>query len=567
VFELSSHVTVGRVIGTKAAQPLDFWIAVDPEGFVQLDEVIAVTTKLPVALPDGREHVEHFGVIDAVESAYEGASFHSDVFRDAQGTLPVAVSTIAHVSVTRVEPEVLVPPAPGEAVRRATSADRDLALYFDRMEQRFPAGLGRDGEPVYGNLEFLDGTRGAHVNISGISGVATKTSYAMFLLYGLFHSDALPNAAATHCIVFNVKGEDLLWLDKQNSRITDEARERYAKLDLPVGAFTSVGLWAPPTVGMEVIPNCARQDGVEAYYWTLREFCSQRMLRFLFTETDDETSQINFAVSQVERYLERQMEGQSPDTGEVVLQAGTSPDIRVDSFGALVDFIDSYINDIAERATDATRGAFIRRLLQSREEIGPLVRGVRDQDAERHRFDWKARQVSVIDINKLRDRGKRFVVGVVMRRLMEDRENQSGDPNAAPVFLVLDELNKYAPRQGRSPIKDVLLDIAERGRSLKVVLIGAQQTASEIERRVTANSSFRIVGRLDSAESHRDEYGYLTASAKLRSSLLKPGSMFIQQPDVPVPILIEFPFPCWATRAAEAIGRLDQGMVLADRFS
>jgi hypothetical protein len=32
------------------------------------------------------------------------------------------------------------------------------------------------------------------------------------------------------------------------------------------------------------------------------------------------------------------------------------------------------------------------------------------------------------------------------------------------VFVVLDELNKYAPREGSSPIRDVLLDIAERGR-------------------------------------------------------------------------------------------------------
>src|SRR6185295_14500934 len=101
------------------------------------------------------------------------------------------------------------------------------------------------------------------------------------------------------------------------------------------------------------------------------------MLRFLFTETDDETSQINFAVSQVERFLERQMDGQPNDTGEIILQAGTSPEIRIDSFGALVDFIDTFINDIAERATDATRDAFIQRLLQSREEIGPLVRATR----------------------------------------------------------------------------------------------------------------------------------------------------------------------------------------------
>jgi hypothetical protein len=66
-------------------------------------------------------------------------------------------------------------------------------------------GITRTGEPVYANLEFLDGTRGAHLSISGVSGVATKTSYATFLLYSLFHSDALgAEAANTKAIIFNV---------------------------------------------------------------------------------------------------------------------------------------------------------------------------------------------------------------------------------------------------------------------------------------------------------------------------------------------------------------------------
>jgi DNA helicase HerA-like ATPase len=146
---------VGRVIGTRGAQPLEFWLAVDDREYVQLDEVVAVTTKLPRPLPDERDEVDHYGVVDAIESAYEGASFHSDVFRDAEGTLPVSVSTIAHVAVTRVgmrppEPdaEVLVPPRPGRLVRRADEADRKIALYFDKMERSFPAGLSSDGMPV-----------------------------------------------------------------------------------------------------------------------------------------------------------------------------------------------------------------------------------------------------------------------------------------------------------------------------------------------------------------------------------------------------------------------------------
>ena len=95
------------------------------------------------------------------------------------------------------------------------------------------------------------------------------------------------------------------------------------------------------------------------------------------------------------------------------------------------------------------------------------------------------------------------------------------------MFLVLDELNKYAPREGWSPIKEVLLDIAERGRSLGLILIGAQQTASEVERRVVANSAIRVVGRLDTAEAERAEYGFLSPTARQRAAILKPGSMML----------------------------------------
>ena len=119
-------------------------------------------------------------------------------------------------------------------------------------------------------------------------------------------------------------------------------------------------------------------------------------------------------------------------------------------------------------------------------------------------------------------------------------------------FVVLDELNRYAPRTGRGPIKEVLLDIAERGRSLGIVLIGAEQTASEVEDRVVSNSAIRIVGRLDSAEAAKSEYGFMPAVTRSRATILKPGSMILQQPHIPVPYQLRFPFPCWATRAEEA---------------
>ena len=48
---------------------------------------------------------------------------------------------------------------------------------MDKMERKFPIGLSLSGkEVVYGNLDFLNGRKGAHMNISGVSGIATKTT-------------------------------------------------------------------------------------------------------------------------------------------------------------------------------------------------------------------------------------------------------------------------------------------------------------------------------------------------------------------------------------------------------
>jgi uncharacterized protein len=117
------------------------------------------------------------------------------------------------------------------------------------MERAAPVGLGRDGEPVLVNLDFLDGTRGGHVSISGVSGVATTTSCALFLLYAIFSSRALgrrlPNVRA---LVFSIKGEDLLLLDRPDTRLDDAERDRCARLGLVADRFTSVGFFAPPAL-------------------------------------------------------------------------------------------------------------------------------------------------------------------------------------------------------------------------------------------------------------------------------------------------------------------------------
>ena len=220
---------IGKVLGTADAQPLDYWFAVPADKLVQLDDVVAVERELP----DGGK-VAIYGVVDTVIARHEGAKLESDVFLADEGILPLNHAVKAHVMVTRVEPEIFVPPLPGDAVSKAEGAQREQALFFDSMKKRFVLGLSRDREVIYGNFEFLDGSRGAHINISGVSGVATKTTYASFLLYGIFNSTGLLGSekANTHALIFNVKGEDLLFLDKPNASVKPEVADLYGKLGL-----------------------------------------------------------------------------------------------------------------------------------------------------------------------------------------------------------------------------------------------------------------------------------------------------------------------------------------------
>ncbi len=119
------------------------------------------------------------------------------------------------------------------------------------------------------------------------------------------------------------------------------------------------------------------------------------------------------------------------------------------------------------------------------------------------------RSITVVDIHALHDAAQRFVVGALTSRIFDQKQGWGREPLR---FIVLDELNKYAPRTGRSPIKEVLVDIAARGRSLGAPLIGAQQSAGDVDANITRNTAIKAAGRLDAGES--PEYRFLTPSCE-----------------------------------------------------
>jgi DNA helicase HerA-like ATPase len=539
---------VGRVTGTEDATPLLFSVALAPQQYLQLDDVVTTARSVP-----GIGEVRTSGVVTQVVARHEGTNYGSDVFLVADGVLPAHVQEIAEVTTTRVEPEVYVPPSPGALVRRATGEERAQALYFDQMDRKVPVGKGRDGHPIYINLEFLDGTRGGHVSISGISGVATKTSFALFLLYSIFQSGVLGKRSVNaKALVFSVKGEDLLFLDHRNVRLDGDLVADYASLGLPAAAFASTGFYAPPTPddpsGRPFVAG--RTTGVTAFWWTLAEFCAGELLPYVFADAEDERNQYTMVIHTVAARLRRE--------ATPVGDGAVSVDGQIlRTYDALVEFISERLSDEDARRDWAgpvtgtgTVNAFLRRMRSSLKPLRGIVRGDLP-DTPGRRVSTENKQVTVVDLHNLPERAQRFVVGVVLAA--ETARKEAAGPSGL-LFTMIDELNKYAPREGSSPIKEVLLDIAERGRSLGIILIGAQQTASEVERRIVANSSIKVVGRLDPAEAGRPEYGFLPPSQRTRATLAKPGTMFVSQPQIPVPLAVEFPFPAWATRLSESAG-------------
>ncbi len=575
---------VGIVLGTRDAAPLEFWVGVNDGQMLQLDDIVVMKTKKP--LTGSSDFINFYGVVDSVRKLHEGVQFDSDTKLALEGTIPVNVSYAAHVIVTRVDPEEFIPPHPGDEVYHALGIDLEMALYRDRMETTLPAGVLRNGQPAMLNFAFLNGENGAHVNISGVSGVATKTSYALFLLYSLFNSEALGlERANSKALIFNVKGQDLMFLDQVNSRFAEKegkistARgiktDRYTACGLPIMPFQDVQFLAPPAPGEgRTITHSItqRSTGVTPYLWTIRQFAVERLLPYCFADRDASLN-LGFLIGQIEDKLFKlgDSSGNYPyllvddfapgdDATDLGIEFNTLGKAKLETFGQLIAYLEFKLIDQNDGEGDpkwvgrqpvGTRQAFIRRLRGVVKHLNPLIRGDLDAgQADRYRADVMRSQLTVVDIHSLHAHAQMFVVGVMLKQLFEEKERKGQKPY---VFVVLDELNKYAPREGESPIKDVLLDIAERGRSLGIILIGAQQTASEVERRVVANASIRVVGRLDPAEAERPEYRFLPGAFRLRASILQPGTMIVQQPEVPSPVMITFPFPAWATRKDEVL--------------
>ena len=147
-----------------------------------------------------------------------------------------------------------------------------------------------------------------------------------------------------------------------------------------------------------------------------------------------------------------------------------------------------------------------------------------------------------------------------LARKLEEFKIQRDQGQAVPldaVIVFVDELNKFAP-SGRTygrGLKEQIVDIAARGRSIGLILFGAEQFASAIDKEVYGNCSSHFVGRTDHVELADRAYRWLSRDLSFIASTLPKGTLLCKHALFTRPLLLRFPRPLH-TYEEEDIDRL-----------
>src|SRR5256884_3485862 len=278
---------VGRVVATeqKPATPHQFHFWTANETSIGIGAIVRVEEGGNGKGETGRVVygvvTDGFAYSDLVSPLHDVVGAEGDPAKAADSPTVRQEIRLWTAAVLRPRPEEPLQPVPLGQVHVASDVDVAQALRMDTYlggaePTAIPVGLYTSGAleaPVYLDADCLLGPEAAHLNISGVSGLATKTSAAEFLLGSIFqHFPAHKGRIAALC--FNVKGPDLCFLD-QPGALEDEDRRRYERLAVRAQPFERVRYYAPfkaDGVNLNTLRTHPELVGdVEPLVWGLRE--------------------------------------------------------------------------------------------------------------------------------------------------------------------------------------------------------------------------------------------------------------------------------------------------------
>jgi uncharacterized protein len=557
---------LGRVVATErkpnTPHEFHFWTAIDsPVGIgtiVRVEGTHAVEGHLPRVYG---VVVEGFSFTDLLSPLHDVLGHDGDPRSSAIAPTERPEVRLYTAAVLRQIPEEPLQPVPMGEVFLASDEDVTLALRMDtytRADARtaIPIGLYRSGgmdSPIYLDADFLVGPEAAHLNITGVSGLATKTSAVEFILASLFaHFPASKGSVAAVC--FNVKGPDLCYLDQAGDLDANDLA-MYDRLAVPARPFDRVHYFAPYKANLTSLntlrSNEALMHNVSPLTWGLRE-----VLQFaeVLLNRDDVDAKADALIDFIkERVLDREYKDPQMLPGQVY---------RVQSFADLERWFRDIILMLEGKGSEGYKThhiATIRKVRNRLSNISLRCAGLVTDDGSVSDLPWgtfEDRTVYVIDVAAAEEDAQDLIFARIVSKLREHLERR--DLGVSHVVVFVDELNKYAPADGPDTyVRKMLLDIAERGRYLGLVLFGAQQFRSQVHRRVVGNSGTSLFGRMDGDELATPGYAVLSPATRTKLATLARGDLMVRHPHFTQPIFLKFPRPA-VLRGRDGVERFPQ---------
>lgn len=527
------------------------------------------------------KHIDNsfsYGVVQNISHITDAQSFLTSFISSDFGDVNVEAPTF-RIEMNFVEAEIsfndkgLYTPVHNDSpVFLASEDEIKKALGLDKIQNPLVCGFlnmyeDTDEEqtiPVHLNSKFILGPEGAHLNISGISGLASKTSYAMFLMKAIQESYLAKKEKEDESVafvIFNVKGRDLMAIDEKNDFVEDGkyneveqemVYEEYQNLGLSIDPFKQVNYYIPYSSN-----NMLRQSTYLKAEQIQDYIDEKKLLKFKYSYEDDKESlemlfaDVDDPQQTMEAIISKILDENDSDFKDISTW---------DEFRGVVD-------DLSQKSSSTSKGKSSNEIsvLSWRKFKRIVNKAIKNDDMFANRANSannecrladelksiKNNDVRVIDIAKLPEDKQAFVFGDAIRTIYNLKLGvYDGEQNVNPparIVIFIDELNKYASKDTPkfSPILREILDVTERGRSLGVVLFGAEQFRSNIHQRVTGNCSTHAYGRTNSIETSSKDYGSLPSTYKNMLTRLDQGEYLIQNPVFRSLLKIKFPKPIY----------------------
>jgi len=507
-----------------------------------------------------------YGVIEEISHITDTANFLADYISNDFGE--VSSQPITHrIGMNYVKARIIgnsenvyIPVLNGEGVYIAQKEEVADALGLSSIKNPVPCGYlemykgAEESERVKLSVNvdsrYLIGPEGAHLNISGISGLAAKTSYAMFLMKAIqdkcLAAEGTEEDADVAFVIFNVKGKDLLAIDEPNDFSNESEREETYKL------YTEMGMTTKPFQNVHYYYPYSTRDSWNTYY---------------------EPKNVEYNISRGRAHMYRYEYKQDKQNLDLMFASMDDPAMTMESilnyiiqgrgnFGGLDDWQEflQEVNECGKAGANGDKEISVlswrkfERIVKKSIYRNAIFSNITDDSHDIRISDAlkriKKNEVHVIDIAKLNEDMQCFVFGDAIRALYDLQQEKGFDDDYMPpskIVVFIDELNKYASKDTpkASPILRQVLDIAERGRSLGVVLFAAEQFKSAIHPRVTGNCSTFAYGRTNAIEIAQKDYSFIPSVYKSMMARLNQGEYIIQNPVFSSLLNVKFPKPIY----------------------